>query len=74
MWQLSWSHPKFGSLLASCGFDHKIIIWKEYLRNDWKQSKVFLNHTSSVNSLQWAPLENMLILAACSADGTFSVI
>eukprot|EP00951_Prasinocladus_malaysianus_P045780 scaffold617510_cov38-Prasinocladus_malaysianus.AAC.1 len=29
VWQVCWAHPKFGNLLASCGFDHKVIIWKE---------------------------------------------
>lgn len=29
VWQVSWSHPKFGSLLASCSYDGKVIVWKE---------------------------------------------
>jgi protein transport protein SEC13 len=29
VWQCSFSHPSFGSLLASCSFDHRIIVWKE---------------------------------------------
>ena len=29
VWQVSWAHPKFGTLLASCGFDHKVIVWQE---------------------------------------------
>ncbi len=28
VWQVSWAHPRFGSLLASCGYDGKVIIWK----------------------------------------------
>lgn len=28
-WQLAWAHPSFGSILASCGFDNKVIIYKE---------------------------------------------
>mmetsp|Transcript_28689 Transcript_28689/g.28350 ORF Transcript_28689/g.28350 Transcript_28689/m.28350 type:complete len:92 (+) Transcript_28689:12-287(+) len=30
---LSWSHPKFGSLLASCGVDRKVLVWKEMSSN-----------------------------------------
>lgn len=26
---MAWAHPKFGSILASCSYDGKVIIWKE---------------------------------------------
>ena len=29
VWMCAWAHPKFGTLLASCSFDHKVIVWKE---------------------------------------------
>ncbi len=29
VWQVAWAHPKFGSILASCSYDGKVIIWKE---------------------------------------------
>ena len=37
VWQVTWAHPKFGSLLASCGFDHKVIVWKESQESHWVQ-------------------------------------
>ncbi len=37
VWQVTWAHPKFGSLLASCGFDHKVIVWKEVQESSWVQ-------------------------------------
>lgn len=37
VWQVCWAHPKFGSLLASCSFDHRIIVWKETADNQWQQ-------------------------------------
>lgn len=37
VWQVAWAHPKFGSLLASCSFDHRVIIWKETQDNQWQQ-------------------------------------
>ena len=24
VWQLSWAHPKFGNILASCSYDRKV--------------------------------------------------
>lgn len=29
IWDLSFSHPTLGNYLASCGYDNKLIIWKE---------------------------------------------
>ncbi|KAI9621010.1 hypothetical protein KEM48_007944 [Puccinia striiformis f. sp. tritici PST-130] len=29
VWQVSWAHPKFGSILASCSYDGKIFVWRE---------------------------------------------
>jgi protein transport protein SEC13 len=37
VWQISWAHPKFGTLLASCSFDHKVIIWRESPDGQWSQ-------------------------------------
>lgn len=35
VWQISWAHPKFGNIIASCGFDKKVCIWKETKVNEW---------------------------------------
>ncbi len=40
MWQVSWGHPKFGGILASCSFDHRVIIWKELHEGSWQQARV----------------------------------
>lgn len=37
VWQVAWAHPKFGTLLASCSFDHRVIVWKETQDNQWQQ-------------------------------------
>ena len=29
VWQVSWAHPKYGHILASCSYDGKVLIWKE---------------------------------------------
>lgn len=72
VWQVSWAHPKFGSALASCSYDGKVIIWKEGNQNDWSQFQVF-DHKSSVNSIAWAPHELGFCLACGSSDGSISV-
>lgn len=73
VWQVVWAHPKFGSLLASCSYDGRIIIWKEGNTNEWSQSHVFTEHKSSVNSIAFAPHELGLVLACGSSDGCITV-
>lgn len=41
VWQVSWAHPRFGNILASCGYDRKIIVWKEVRTNEWEKVKDF---------------------------------
>ncbi|KAL0461663.1 UNVERIFIED_CONTAM: protein transport protein SEC13A [Sesamum latifolium] len=72
VWQVAWAHPKFGSALASCSYDGKVIIWKEGNQNEWSQFQVF-DHKSSVNSIAWAPHELGFCLACGSSDGNISV-
>jgi WD40 repeat protein len=35
VWQVAWGHPKFGSIVASAGFDHTVILWKEDQDGSW---------------------------------------
>lgn len=73
VWQVSWAHPKFGSILASCSYDRKVIIWKE-VNSTWGKLYEFGEHKSSVNSIQWAPHEWGLLLACASSDESFSIL
>lgn len=73
VWQISWAHPQFGSILASCSYDHKVFIWKEVQTNVW--TKIYEHsHDSSVNSIAWAPHELGLILATASSDRTLAFL
>jgi protein transport protein SEC13 len=74
VWRVGWAHPKYGSILASCGYDGRVIVWKESTTGQWSQAHVFGNHKSSVNSIAWAPYELGLSLACGSSDGTISVM
>lgn len=74
VWQLDWSHPEFGNLLASCSYDHKVIIWKEVDGGNWEKIKEYKEHDSSVNAVQWAPREFGLMLACASSDGSISIL
>jgi len=74
VWQVAWAHPKFGSLLASCSYDRKIIIWKEVSSNQWVKYHEYSENQSSVNSIVWAPHEFGLMLACGSSDGSIRIL
>lgn len=40
VWQVAWAHPKFGSILASCSYDRKVIVWREGAENEWQKDQV----------------------------------
>jgi len=74
VWQVAWSHPRNGSLLASCGYDRKVIIWKE-VDSVWSIAYIHDKHSLSVNSVAWAPPDVApYTLAAGSSDGNISVL
>ena len=74
VWQISWAHPKFGVLLASCSYDRTVVIWQQDERMQWKQVHKYTKHSSSVNAVKWAPHECGLHLAAASSDGSVSIL
>jgi len=73
VWKVSWAHPKFGTVLATCGYDMKVIIWKEE-RMQWQMAYMDTSHVASVNDVAFCPWEHGLRLACASSDGTVSVL
>jgi protein transport protein SEC13 len=63
----------YGSILATCGYDRKVIMWKE-MESGWGKIYEYSSHDSSVNSVCWAPHQFGLILACGSSDGSISII
>jgi len=47
VWGVQWAHPKFGTILASCSYDRKVIIWKEVSANNWQILHTIAEHESS---------------------------
>ena len=74
VWQVAWAHPKYGSILATCSYDRKVILWREDRPGAWSKMYEVTNHDSSVNSVCWAPQEHGLVLAAGSSDGAISIL
>uniref|UniRef100_A0A7S3D420 Anaphase-promoting complex subunit 4-like WD40 domain-containing protein n=1 Tax=Palpitomonas bilix TaxID=652834 RepID=A0A7S3D420_9EUKA len=74
VWQLSWAHPKFGSMIVSCGYDRKVIVWKEEAENQWSIVYQFTEHKGSVNTVAFGPVELGLVFASGGADGHIYVV
>jgi len=76
VWQVAWAHPKYGSILASCSYDRKVIIWREEqpYSNFWHKAYEYIGPELSVNSIAWAPYELGLMLACGSSDGHISIL
>lgn len=73
VWQVAWSHPKYGSCLASCSYDGHVLIWKEVAENNWQKIFDDSSRRTSVNSVAWAPAAYGLILGAAASDGTILI-
>lgn len=75
VWQVSWGHPRFGVVLASCSFDGSVLIHREVRPREWTLVHAARNlHESSVNGVAFAPNEYGMMLAAASSDGRVSVL
>lgn len=75
VWQVSWSHPKFGVILASASFDGSVLIHRETRPRDWTLLHAARNlHESSVNSITFCPHEYGLMAASASSDGRVSIL
>eukprot|EP00923_Selenidium_pygospionis_P041510 GHVN01071954.1.p1 GENE.GHVN01071954.1~~GHVN01071954.1.p1 ORF type:complete len:375 (-),score=37.11 GHVN01071954.1:41-1165(-) len=73
VWQVCWAHPKYGSMLASCSYDKRAIVWREERAGDWVTIYKYEDHAGSVNGVAFAPWELGLHLAVVSSDGSVSV-
>ncbi|CAD8125680.1 unnamed protein product [Paramecium sonneborni] len=71
VWQLSWSNPKYGNILASCSFDKTICLFKEQKQGKYSLLLQLQEHKESVQTIQWS--YRKFILAAGVADGSVHI-
>ena len=77
IYRLSWAHPEFGQVLASCSYDRTVCVFEEHERRKTdgevvtsleKQSSL-VDFKDAVYDVQFAPHHLGLMLAACTATG-----
>ena len=67
--ELSWSRPCFGPILASCGFDKKVNLFKIENNNTFVKLYEYDMHDNSVKTLKFSPSSNNLLLISGDLNG-----
>ena len=77
--KLSWAHPEFGQVIASCSFDRSIKVWEEseYEARPggrrWIERAKLTDSRFIIQDIQFCPHHAGLKLATVSADGRLRI-
>lgn len=65
MWRVTWAHPEFGQVLATCSFDRTAAVWEELSSNasckggsstnTWLKRASLVDSRTSVTDVRFAP-------------------
>lgn len=62
VWKLSWAHPEFGQIIATCSFDRTVSIWEEQnaphapsSADSWRNHAQLVDSRESIHDVQFAP-------------------
>ena len=69
---ISFSYPNYGNFLASCGYDKKLIIWKEKSLNNYQKIYEYM-HESVVKCCKFSPYQYGLIVICGTEDGSINI-
>lgn len=83
VWRLSWAHPEFGQVLATCSFDRTVSVWEETVGEKtaptmtpvkrWVRRTNLVDSRTSVTDVKFGPKNQGLLLATCSVDGVIRI-
>ncbi len=74
VWRVTWAHPEFGNVIASCSYDRNVMIWEEHMgstaeKPKWQPVATLVDSRESVIDVKFAPRHLGLKFATCSVDG-----
>ncbi|XP_076045357.1 nuclear pore complex protein Nup44A [Oratosquilla oratoria] len=76
VWKITWAHPEFGQIIATCSFDRTAAVLEEVIgdsghgiQSTWIKRASLVDSRTSVTDVKFAPKFLGLQLATCSADG-----
>lgn len=75
--RVSWAHPEFGQVLATCSTDKNVKIWEEqegvdekgFIVSRWNQRAQLGDARDALNDVEFAPRHMGLKFASASEDG-----
>lgn len=80
---MTWAHPEFGQVLATCSFDRTASIWEETVGEKlspaitpvkkWIRRTNLVDSRTSVTDVKFGPKKLGLLLATTSADGMLRI-
>lgn len=83
IWRVSWAHPEFGQVVATCSFDRTASVWEEVIGEKvsstnaptrrWVRRTTLVDSRTSVTDVEFAPKYLGLVLATASADGIIRI-
>jgi len=83
IWRVSWAHPEFGQVVATCSFDRTASVWEEVIGDKisasntpsrrWVRRTTLVDSRTSVTDVEFAPKYLGLLLATASADGIIRI-
>lgn len=74
VWKVTWAHPEFGQILATCSLDRTAIIWEEvHETSHWAKRATLVDSRTSLTDIRFAPKHLGLILVTCATDGHIRV-
>lgn len=78
IWRVTWAHPEFGQVIATCSHDRTTGIWEELppdfsQESKWVKRGNLVDSRSSIVDVKFAPKHLGLKLATCSVDGNIRV-
>ncbi|ESO91072.1 hypothetical protein LOTGIDRAFT_191563 [Lottia gigantea] len=76
VWRVTWCHPEYGQVIATCSFDRTAAVWEELIgeharqnkQSHWVKRTSLVDSRTSVTDVKFAPRHLGLQLATCSAD------
>jgi len=83
IWKIKWAHDTLGSVIATCSFDKKVMVFEENIitvvdeqgnptkKSTWENKASFFNAQEPTEDLKFGPRSKGLVLATCSSDGRF---